>query len=1123
MKIRYVVGRAGTGKSFQVLREIKQQMEKEQHKNLILLVPEQFTLQAERDLIYKMDLPGIMDVDVLSFTRLAHKVFNEVGGLTRIHLNEQGKNMILRKIIDESEKDLTVYKKAARQDGFAAMFNDLICELKQHDMSVEILREQLQQMESNTMIYGKLKDVLTIYEKFNEYIEGRYIDTEDYMNLLIEKLELAPFLKNSEIWIDGFTTFTPQTYRILEKLIIMAKQVTITFTMEFYKQQRDGELFRISEKTYERIHDIALRYGIPGEIIDLDKNPSEFQGKTPEINHIEKELFAYPYKSFEGTVHPITLFSGLNLHTEIEHAASTIVSLVRDKGYRWKDIALICNDMESYGMLIKRVFEEYGIPCFLDKKRSILHNPIVETILASLTVIVKGYRYEDVFRLFKTGFCGVDVESYELLENYVLQYGIRGNGWKEPFILGNERLLEGLNKSREQFMEPLMKLEKKVKNKTGVGEITRAVFAYLHQLKVPEQMEEWIDLLRQDGAYEYVNENTQIWNIAMEIFDQLVEIIGDQTVTLKEYIRMLESGFSSIELGIIPTTIDQVLVGSIQRSKSHDIKALFVVGVNDGILPSKKEEEGILSDEERMILKEKGLELGNDNEKRAYQEKFNIYSAFSKPTDYFWLSYAMADQEGKALRPSILVDRFKKLFKGILIQSDVIDNQRNQQLISTPGSTFKYMVENFRMKVDGKSMDELWWKVYQWYFQNGEWNSRREAMIEGLFHQNQIEYIDSNYAKKLYSFPIRSSVSRLEQFVRCPFAHFIKYGLRPSERETFKIEAPDLGEIFHRAIEEFTLQLKEEQIDWRTLEKEKCHTMADSVIDKVVIGHRNRIMDSSNRYKYLTQRLKRISRRALWTLTEHIKKSGFQPVEYEVSFGLNQPYPPMEIELAHGEKVFIEGRIDRIDILDGDEHSFVKIIDYKSGGKEFILSDVYYGLQLQLMIYLDAILINGEKLNRNSVKPGGIFYFKIDDPMVKTEEKVIELIEKEIQKKLRMKGLVLKDVNVVKEMDHGIDGFSHIIPVGLNKENGFHSSSSAVDQQEFNALIEHVRRLVKEITLEMLKGKVRIQPMKNGNQSTCTYCTYRGVCQFDTLFEDNTYKHMKRLTDEEVMEKLLEA
>lgn len=1121
MHIRYIVGRAGTGKTHLILEEIKKGLEREEEKKLILIVPEQFTLQAERDLIEKLQLPGIMDIEVLSFTRLAHRVLNEVGGITRIHINEQGKNMILRKIIDEGEKNLTIYKKTAQQDGFVEMFNELLCELKQHDVLPMELTMKAEEMEEDSILAHKLKDIAYIYEQFEGYLQGRYIDTEDYLNLLIERIEKASFLKDAEIWIDGFQSFTPQTYHILEKIMTTAKQVSITFTMEFSGQARDGDLFKISNLTYERVHEIAMKYGLSGEIIDLDKEKKEVPQKSREIAHIEKEFYAYPYRPYHGKVQGIELFAGLTMHTEIENAAARIVALVRDDGYRWNDIALVCNDMENYGPLIKRVFDEYDIPCFLDQKRTVMHNPIIECILSSLAIINRGYKYEDVFRFFKTGFSDLDADAYEKLENYALAYGIQGNKWKNPFEYGEEEALKDLNQNREIFMATIEKLEKKIKGKRTVGEITRGLYDYLQLIGIQEKLEKWIDVLREKREYEYVYENAQIWNIVMEIFDQMVEIIGDQPITLKEYTRMLESGFLSLEVGIIPTTVDQVLVGNIQRSKSHDIKALFVVGVNDGVLPSGKDEGGILSDEERLMMKEKDIALGFDSEKKAYEERFMIYAALTKPREYLWISYAMADQEGRALRPSILIDRLKKIFKDIKIQSDVINNAEQQQkMISTPKSTFKYLVENIRQCVDGKDIENWWWQVYGWYYGHEAWDAKREMIIEGLFHSNQVTYIEGMNAKRLYYTPIRSSVSRLEQFVNCPFAHFVKYGLRPNERKVFEVQAPDIGQIFHQSLEKFTDQLKQENLDWRDLEQQQCDAMVDHVVEEVVSHHGNGVMFSTKRYKYLVTRLKRISRRAVWTLTDHIKRSGFDPLGYEVGFGKDQIYPAIEIELADGEKLYLEGRIDRVDLLNEEENLYAKIIDYKSGNKEFNLSDVYYGLQLQLMIYLDAILTHEGKRQGKEVKPAGVFYFKIDDPMVRTEEKVVDAIEKEIRKKLKMKGLVLKDVKIVQEMDREIEGYSDMIPVGFNKKGEFYHNSSAIDEEGFRDLLSHVRKLVKEITHEMIKGNIRIAPSKNGQQTACDYCSYHSICQFDRMFEENAYKNIKKLSDQEVMEKI---
>jgi len=1122
VKIKYLFGRAGSGKSHYILEEMKKALV-ETEQELILIVPDQFTLQAERDLIEKMELPGIMRIQVLSFTRLAQRVFSEVGGTTRRHINDQGKQMIIRKIIDESEKELRIYKKGAQQEGFISKLSELLCELKQQTILPQELIQGTSSMETDSMLQDKLLDIAYIYEQFNQYLEGKYLDTEDYINLLIEKIEEASFLRHCRIWIDGFHSFTAQSYQVMEKLMAQAQEVTIALTMPPMPGDQDGDLFKVSEETYQKLHELALEQGIAEERINMEQRA--YIGKrSEEMTHIERELYAYPYRVYEEeSLEKIRIFAGNNLHTEVENAAAQILSLVRDKNYRWRDIALVSNDMENYGLLVERVFQEYGIPYFLDQKKSIMNNPIVECILSALEIIRRGYRYEDVFRYLKAGFSGLTVEAYEILENYVLRYGIQGNRWTEAFTRGDEKQLKGLEESRIKFIEPIRKLEKKIKGKKTAEEITRGLYEFLIDLDVNKQLEGWIETLRDQGQYAYVLENAQLWNILMNTFDQMVEIMGKQFITLKEYIRILDAGFSSLELGIIPTTIDQVLVGNIQRSKSHDIKALFVIGVNDGILPMGKGEEGILSDEEKRVIKEKGLLLRSDHEGKAAEEKFLIYSAFSKPSDYLWISYALADQEGKALRPSILIDRIKKLFKGLSVESDIIyDEGKQLQLIGTQNSTFKYLVENLRKYIDGKPMADLWWDVYRWYYEQEDWCSRRDLVVEGFFHSNQENYLASQHARQLYKLPIRSSVSRLEQFVNCPFAHFVKYGLRPKERIQYKVEAPDIGELFHDSMKKFTEKLQAQSISWRDLDREQSDAVIDSIIDEMVPDYGDGVLLSTHRYKYLVQRLKRVSRRAVWTLTDHIKRGSFEPIGYEVGFGQGEAYPPIEVELTDGEKIYLEGRIDRVDAYEDEEGSYMKIIDYKSGSKNFDLSEVYYGLQLQLMIYLDAMLTHHKHPQNKPVKPAGIFYFKIDDPMVKTDERIVETIEKEIRKKLKLKGLVLKDVQIVRHMDREIEGSSEILPVSLGKTQEFHKWSSVLSHEGFHAVLKHVRNLVKEITGEIIKGNIRIEPCKNGKYTACSFCSYQGICQFDSLLEDNRYKQIKKMKDDQIMQILMQ-
>ncbi|MGF7056447.1 helicase-exonuclease AddAB subunit AddB [Brassicibacter mesophilus] len=1120
MKLRYILGRAGVGKTSLVLHEIDYRLKENSEHRLVLLVPEQFTLQAEADLINKKGLDGIMRVEVLSFERLAYKVLSEVGGIKKATINELGKIMVLRKLFDENSQDLSVFKKGSKQEGFLSNFCSLVSEFKRNDISYELLESKINSIEDDNMLKRKLQDISLIYKNFNDYLDGKYTDEEDKMNLLIQKIEDSDYFYDCEIWIDGFNSFSSQEYKILEKLALKSRKLSISLTLD-ETRNRDYDMFKPVLDTYQRLRKIAEANGVKESRTVVE---NEVLHRHEQLKYLEKELYSYPYNKYKEQVDRVQVFSGMNQYTEIENIACQIISLVRDKDYRWRDIAVVCNHMDIYAPTIKKVFSEYGVPYFIDEKRSIMNNPIIKFILSGLEIISRGFKYEDVFRLIKTGFSELNKTEYEKLENYVLKYGIAGDKWLSDFVFEDDDL-EEINLIRNRFIASIVNLKNKIRNKNLVSDLTKYLFDFLNEMNIEEKLNYLIDTQKNKGNLEYVNENTQIWNIVMEVFDQLVEILGDTRVNLKEYIKILESGLSEYEVGIIPPTMDQVLIGNLDRSKSHNIKALFVVGVNDGILPSSFEDGGLLLDEEKVAMKEIGMEIYSDNETRVSEEKFAIYTSFAKPSEYLFISYALSDNEGKALRPSILIDRLKKLYTNIVPQSDISKNREKElKLIATPISTFKYLTENLRSYVDGNNIDEIWWDVYNWYYSNEVWKKRINLVIDGLFHTNQQEYIDEGYSRALYDMPFKSSISRLENFVNCPFSHFINYGLKPKERKIHVLKSPDVGLLFHNSIEEFSKELSIENLNWKDIQRDKSDEIVDRVLDRMIEDFQHGVLLSTHRYKYLVNKLKRISKRALWTLTEHVRHGDFVPFQYELSFGdgPEKKIPPIVIKLANGEEIKLEGRIDRVDILKDENGSYVKVIDYKSGNKSFSLSDAYYGLQIQLIVYLDAVVSNKDKLIKDELYPAGVFYFRIDDPMIKTDEDDIEIIEAEISKQLKMDGIILKDIKVIRAMDKSIEetGSSNIIPVSLKKDGDFTKSSSVFEKEDLEGLVKHVKNLIGEIAVEILKGKIRIEPCKLDDKVSCDYCQLASICQFDTSFDDNKYKALKKLKDDEVLRRV---
>lgn len=1138
MKLRYILGRSGTGKTQEVYREIKERLKTKDSNKLVLLVPEQFTLEGEADLISKMNLDGIMRLEVLSFSRIAFNILNEVGGIKRTTIEDIGKIMIMRKLFEENLKELQVFKKGFNQEGFLEKFCDLISEFKKNSVTIEELDSKIDSLEKDSMLKRKLRDINLIYRSFNKYLEGRYSDQDDTMTLAIEKLEQSRYFENAEIWIDGFNTFSCQEYEMLERLFLKSKNVHVSLTLDINENSNDYDLFDPTKRTYNRLRKIASKNNIKERKTIIDR---DYNSKSDEILHLEREFFSYPYKTYTGNNEYISVFSAMNQYTEIENVAIDLISLVRDKNYRWRDISVVSNALEIYNPIIKRVFSEYQIPYFLDETRSIMNNSIIKFLLSSLEVISRNFRYEDVFLNIKTGLTNLTKNEYERLENYCLEKGVRGNIWFENFsyidFLDEEKTeeklkqLEELNEIRVKYITPIINLKDKLTTRNTVRNITKNVFEYLTELGLESKINNLIEAQKERNNLDYVNENTQIWNTIMEVFDQLVEILGDKVISLKEYTKVLESGLSNFEIGLIPPTMDQVLVGNLERSKSHDIKALFVIGVNDGLLPSAFNEDGIILDDEKIAMKQSGIELYSDNDTNVKEERFSTYQAFTKASDYLFISYALGSVEGKSLRPSTFIDRFKKVFN-LRVSSDLIKNHETSlRLISRPNSTFKYLTENLRESLDKKEIYDEWWDVYDWYYNNESWTENLELIRHGLFHYNQEENISKSHAKKLYKLPFKSNISSLETFVNCPFSYFIKKGLKPKERKEYQVNMPDIGTLFHDSIEAFSKELTLENLSWNDISREKSDALVEKVLKNMIDSFQNGVMTSTYRYKYLTKKLERVSKRALWVLTEHLKEGEFEPIANELLFGQREDegIPPIIIELEDGIEVILEGRIDRVDVLQDGGISYLKVIDYKSGNKKFELSDLYYGLQIQLVVYLDAVISNSSKLVKTEAHPAGAFYFKIDDPIVNTNDNDKRSIEEAIHKELKMDGLVLKDVKVIEALDKNLDRededkrvASNIIPVTINKNGDFAANSSLFEQEELKGLISHVRNLIGEVAREILRGKIKIQPTKINKRTSCEYCELSSICQFDTSFIDNEYRTLKKLKNKEVLEKIKE-
>jgi len=732
-------------------------------------------------------------------------------------------------------------------------------------------------------------------------------------------------------------------------------------------------------------------------------------------------------------------------------------------------------------------------------------------------IYIKRWSYESVFGYLKTDLTGISLTEIDSLENQALEKGWRGNQWLK--IEEDEKI----QSIKEKVVQPLQRFYQRLEKCETVLQKTEILYQYLVELEIPQKLEHWADHHAAYGEFDYERENRQIWERILEVLDQMVEVLGSEDLAVQEYSEILEAGFERCELGVIPPSLDQVMIGDLVRSQSSVIKALFILGMNDGIFPAPVEGEGLFSDEEARMMIEKGISFAEDIRRKVYEENLLAYHAFTRPSEKLYLSYAFSDEEGKALRPSIYLGSIKKRFPLLHEELELLEHRSEDHAltnISNPRSTFKYLVQSLREYVDNQNCFPVFQEVYHWYLQNSEWEEITKKMIEALFYSNLEDSISPEHIAKLYGSPMYSSVSKLETFNECPFKFFIRYGLRAKERKKFEISVPDIGTILHETLKIFAEHIDAEGIPWRSLSKVQSDELVSSTMDQLLLENKSTIFTSSARYQYLYSRLKRIVKRSVWALTTHVQRGAFEPTEVELAFSEDPDgMPPIIIELSNGEQIKLTGRIDRLDILKVGDTSYLKVIDYKSGAKSFNLEEVYYGIQLQLLLYLDALIEKGDWIFDETLLPGGIFYFKLDDPIVKGDDLSGE-IEKAILRQLKMSGLVLADVNVVKSIDSEIGQYSDIIPAGLKKDENFTSGSSVATLEQFNLLRKHGKKLVKEIGDEIVKGTICISPKKNKKYKACTYCEYGGICQFDTLLKGNRYQSIGSMDAEEVWKKL---
>lgn len=1121
---------------------------------IFFIVPDQMSFSTEYALSTTDQLKGIIRTQVTTFKRLAWRVLQETGGISRQEISGFGYRMLIRRLLEEHKEEFTLFNQAANKRGFTDQMEMLLKEFTRYCLDCDTLHsleESLKQVDAPRTLQDKAHDLSVLLNALEERLGTAYIDSEGYFALLSSQIQQSNLIAEADIYVDGFVSMTTREYEIIGELMKHAKRVTIALPLDDeIEDLMDGQsLFNNAAKTADRLKEMARDISVEIEpSVHLNDNKRFI---TNELKHIETYLHTYPAPAIDDHEH-VHLIEADSRRAEIHAVARHIRSLVRDEHMRYQDIAILYRQPEVYDELIETTFAQYDIPVFINRKKAMLHHPLVEFSRSAFEAVLSDYQYEPMFRAIKTDLffplqANKEIwrERADRLENFVLSQGIYGDRWTDErrwhvkkyrglefhskVQTDEERALqEDITFVRDLVLEPLRNFGKKLGQKNTGRELAQALFELMEELYVFEKLQVLKDEENEFGHLLLATEHDQAWSQWVDVLDQFVLMFGEEILTPKECLSLLEEGFDTLEFSRIPPSIDQVLVASVDLSRLTNIRAAFVIGVNDGVFPKRVEQDGLLSDTEREWFMQIGFELAPTSKVRLMDESYMAYRAVTTASDKLFISYAVADEEGKALLPSSYIKRFKQLLPEVETELAVIDPSvlkgSTTHYIQHPRATLPSVTTKLKQAEVEGILEEEWRAVAAYYENDPFWQTIFERVIRPINKPVKAERLSRETTNALYGDSFTSSVSRVEKYYSCPFAHFATYGLRLEERGEYRLEAPAIGDLFHAALKWISDETQRLHLSWAQLTTKQAWALAKQAVDEISPYFVHQILLSTRRYQYIQRKLVQIVQRTMTTLRDHASVSTFSPIAIEAGFGPGEQLPPLEIPLKNGHAMKMRGRIDRVDAAQIEGKQYVRIVDYKSSAKELDLNDVYYGISLQMLTYLDVAVTNSMILLGEKADPAGVLYVHVHNPMLKLSKELSEMdIAEEVFKKYKMRGLLIDDTDVLSEMDTEIHGASKVIPVRINVNGSISKSSSkVVSPQDMDNLRTFVRHKHQQAGEGMLAGDTRVLPYQKKSKTACDYCSYRSVCQFDPTDPDQKYRKLPVETPEEITKRIQE-
>ncbi len=1155
MAVRFIIGRSGSGKSHYCIDNACTELAKTDFdRRLIFLTPEQATFQVEQAILKDGRINGYNNLEVTSFIRLAKKASSNMPVNSLSPLSKTGRRLLLFRMLNELKDDLKIFASEITP-GFCDQVSQILSEMHRYDKSPSDLLDQYDKLleensNSNGPLAAKLHDLAVIQRYWQEKVQGKYLDPDKYLDYLAEYFQEHQLSPNTIIWIDGFAGFTPQQFKLMKIFMEQAGLCNVCLNLDPDSEQfscagnpdyklEETNIFHPTLDTYQRLTAVCLNNGIkieePIVLPESAAMPRFSPGKT--LANIEKYIFSdtKPAAPANDTETALEIVHASNQREEISAAARKILQLCREKQYRLSEIAIIVRDLDGNEELLASILEEHNIPYFMDNRRDVRHHPLIELVQSVFEMLTDNFRIDAIFDYLKTDLCPITRSQADALENYCITTGVFGSQWlnQEPWNYSTREFPSSLKQCkyqttvseidelRRKAIAPLLAMKNAISSagKTpGVKIITRELMHLIIELEVAQKLQQWQNNAIENGNLEDQEIHSQVYSDFIDILNELVAALDDFPVSLNEYTEILFSAIKEMSLRLVPPSLDQVVVGTIERSRQPAIKAAFILGMNDGNFPRYNASTAILTDRQREILCDNDFEVAPPAGVKLLHEKYLAYIAFTRSSEYLWVSFSSGDQNDKALNESPFIrDLQKSCGKQIITRIYDSRSSADHNRITNNEQLARELTAALADARDTNQIDPIWQSLYHKFKDT----ALPEITLAGLSAENKAS-LQKELAEKLTgSGKISSSISRLEEYAKCPFKYFSNYMLRLYEREPFALEAVDLGNYYHEILCEMFRMLKAQNSNWHNLDEAEIPELVERASSIVCETNQEikKLLEKNSRNNFIFARARKDLVKIAVTITQSAKVSDFRQTEAEVVFGSkNQDIPGLLVNLSKNLTLELNGKIDRIDTMVKDGKKSVAVYDYKLSDREFDWVKFYYGIELQLACYL---LIAAEYFSKEKMIPAGMFFMKTTPEQQKDSESEIpdsvldgQLNENEPLAASGVKANGIFDASYAKNLENSLKQYSCYYKGLRMSAKGEINGSSPTTDEALNSVLAYSKHILATLALEMSDGNINITPFRLKNNTPCQMCPYDPVCQFDKAL--NSFKEIPDIPTGEV-------